>query len=151
MQPITNQAEQTIAYQKQRITPYIPLIVRELVKTYGIPLGAVFIANLILSVVFSTSPATYSGLLGALISLPVFFGVLAISWRYAENRWHGRSLLMGYSAVSKARRMLQNEIESFSPSDDRIHEMMSIYVQTVEGLMDTMHKYNLIPETIEMA
>lgn len=150
MQPITNQAQQTIAYQQQRLSPYVPLIMRALAKTYGLPLGGVFLANLLLSVVFSTSPETYSGFLGALISLPVFFGVLIISWRYSESRWHGRSLLMGYAAISKARRLLQNEIESFTPSDSRIQEKMSLYVQAIDGLMDMMHGYNFIPEIVEV-
>jgi|GEM_PF-6634090 len=150
MQPITNQAQQTIAYQQQRLSPYVPLIMQALFKTYGLPLGAVFLTHLLLSVVFSTLPEANSGFLRTLISLPIFFGILIVSWRYSESRWHGQTLLMGYSAVSKARRLLQNEIESLTPSDSRIQEEMSIYVQSTDGFMDIMHNYNFIPEIIEV-
>jgi len=150
MQPITNQAEQTIAYHQQRLSPYIPLIFIALAKTYGLPLGGVLIANIVLSIMYSGSPDIFSGLLSTVITVAVFLGVMTIGWRYGESRWHGRILLVGYTLVSKTRRLLQNEIESHTPSDSRIQEMMSVYAQSVEELMDMMHGYNMIPETIEV-
>ncbi len=150
MQPITNQAQQTIAYHQQRLSAYVPLIVKALAKTYGLPLFGVFIANIALSVAFSSSPEIFSGFLGTLITVSVFFGVMIVGWRYAESRWHGRTLLVGYASISKTRRLLQNEIESLTPSDSRIQEGMSVYAQSVDEMIQMMHSYNMIPEIIEV-
>jgi hypothetical protein len=150
MQPITNQAEQTIAFQQQRLSPYIPLIVKALVKTYALPLGSVFVANVFLNLFNAVVPNLFTGLLGSGLSLLVFSAVLYFSWRFAENRWKGRALFVTYATVGKARRTLQNEIDSDNPSDTAVQQTMSEYVKSADHFMETMHTFNLMPEIIKV-
>ena len=150
MQPITNQAEQTIAYQQQRLSPYIPLIVRALLKTYALPLGSVFVANVLLNLFNAVVPNFFSGLWGSGLSLLIFSVVLYFGWRFAENRWKGRALFVTYATVGKARRTLQAEIDTDTPSDTAIQQTMTAYIQAVDDFMETMHNFNLTAEVIKV-
>ena len=150
MQPITNQAEQTIAFQQQRLSPYVSPIFKAFVKTYGFPLATVFVANILLYLLNSAVPSVLSGFLGSGISFIVFFLSLALGWRFADNRWHGRELFAVYATVGKARRTLEAEITNETPSDTMIQHTMSEYIQSAEHFIETMQTHNLIPDIIEV-
>src|SRR5690606_10003603 len=110
MQTITSQAQQTINYQQERLAPYMPLLAVRMAKTYIVPFGGLLIANTIIILARATMLGLFAGVLGSLASLMVFFAVLYFGWRYAEGRWGGTTLFVAYTAVSKARRVLQSEL-----------------------------------------
>jgi hypothetical protein len=150
MQPITNQAEQTIAFQQERLSPYVPFIIRALIKTYALPLVGVFIAYTFLTIMSSTIPSVFGGSIGYAIRLLIFVAVLFMGWRIGENRWHGRTLFEVYARVGKARRSLQHEIDFENPSDTAIHQTMSEYIQSADHFIKTMSAHNIIPEITEL-
>lgn len=147
MQTLTYQAQQTIEFQRQRLSPYISLLGVTIAKTYLVPLGALLIAYIILSAL----PGVFQGLVGSIASALVFFVVLYWGWRYANRRWNGASLFAAYAAISKARRTLEAEIISANPSNARIQELMTGYVRSVDALIELIHNQNLVPEVYEGA
>lgn len=150
MQPITNQAEQTIAYQQQRLSPYIALVLKALVKTYGLPFFGAYVANLLMNLLYLVIPEIFSGILGGWISLGAFLVVLVYGWRFAENRWHGRELFSVYAAIGKTRRLLETEIKADTPSDAVIQHTMSDYVKSADHFIETAKTYHLNLDVIEV-
>lgn len=151
MQTLTHQAQQTIDYQQQRLSPYIPLLGVAIAKTYIVPFGALLLVNVLSLVLMSTLPGVFRGLFGSFASVLVFFAVLYYGWRYAERRWNGTSLFVAYTTVSKSRRTLENEIKSANPSNTMIQEYMTEFVKLADALIDLMHNQNLVPEVYEGA
>ena len=149
MQPITDQAQQTIQFQQARLSPYSPLLVRILAKTYLLPLGALLLAYIVANVLIALMPDVLGGMVGTLGSLVLFLGFIYFGWRLAENRWHGTELLLTYTAVSKARRTLEAELELGNPSAMNVQQSMSEYVKLADNFIETMHNHNLYPEIIE--
>ena len=150
MQTLSHQAEQTIAYQQARLSAYTPLLLKRLARTYLIPFFALMIAYLVINIVGGFMPALVGSVLGSVISLVVFMAVLFISYRFAENRWHGTALFLNYTAVGKARRLLEAELATENPADVVIQGYMSDYIQLVDSFIETMHDHQLIPEVTEI-
>lgn len=149
MQTLTHQAQQTIEFQQQRLSPYMPLLGMAVAKTYLVPFGGLLIVNVISLTLMTALPGLFRGLIGSFASVLVFFAVLYYGWRYAERRWNGTSLFVAYTTVSKSRRTLQAEITSANPSNARIQELMTEYVRLVDALIDLLHNQNLVPEVYE--
>lgn len=146
MQTLNAQAQQTIEFQQQRLSPYMPPLGTTIAKTYLIPFGGLLLANVAILFLSSTIPGLFAGLIGSTASFLVFFVILFYGWRFSERRWHGTSLFIAYTSVSKARRVLENEIKSDDSSDATIQQYLSDYVQLADNFITIMHNNNLVPE-----
>lgn len=149
MQTLTHQAKQTINFQRTRLAPYMPLLGKSIAKTYLVPFGGLMVANVLVNILMMQVPGLFSGLLGSAASLVIFFGVLYYGWRWAEQRWHGTSLFVQFTALNKSRRILSDEIELENPSDAAIQQYMSDFVTLVNSFVETMNEYGLITEIVE--
>lgn len=149
MQTLTHQAQQTIDYQQQRLSPYIRVLGIAVAKTYLLPLGGLLMAYIVNGMLITLIPILFGGLIGTITSLAVFFAVLYYGWRFAEKRWNGTSLFFAYATVGKARRDLQAEITSANPSDATIQQGMSDFVKLSDALIEMLHNNNLVLENYD--
>jgi len=145
MQTLSHQAQQTINYQQARLSPYMPQLGMAMAKTYLVPFGGLLVVNVLINLLMLQIPGLFSGLIGGAASLAIFIAILYYGWRWSEARWHGTSLFVEYTAISKARRTLEAELNQADPSDPVIQQYMSDYKQLADAFIEKMNEYGYLP------
>jgi len=145
MQTLSHQAQQTIDYHQMQLSPYMPALGMAMAKTYLVPFTALLIANVILNLLMAQIPGLFTGLIGGAASLAVFLGILFYGWRWSEARWHGTSLFVEYTSISKARRQLESEINAEKPKDEHIQQHLVDYTDLATAFIATMNSYGYMP------
>lgn len=149
MQTLSHQAQQSIAYHQARLSPYMPPLGVAMAKTYLVPFGGVMIANVLINLLMFQIPGLFSGIIGSAASMAIFLAILFYGWRWAEARWHGTSLFVEYTAISKARRTLEAELAGEKSKDAVIQQYMSDYTRLANAFIETMSNYGYMPKIVE--
>ncbi len=149
MQTLSAQAQQTIEFHQAHLAPYMPPLGMAMAKTYLLPFTGLLIVNVIINLLMTQIPGLFSGLIGSAASMAIFIAVLVYGWRWAEARWHGTSLFVEYTSISKARRTLEAEIAKPKSKDEVIQQYMSDYTQLVTAFIETMTGYGYAPTAVE--
>lgn len=151
MQTLPHQAQQTINFHQAKLSPYMLPLGKAMAKTYLLPFATLLVVNVVINLLASQVAGLFTGFIGSAASLAIFVAVLYYGWRWAEGRWHGTSLFVEFTAVNKARRTLEAELNFANPKDGIIQQRMSEYTQLVDAFIKTMHGYGYIPGVSEIA
>lgn len=147
MESIIQHAQETIQHAQERISSYISPILRAIVKTYFIPVLGIFLARIAMYIANdAVIGGLFIGMPGAVLSIIIFLAILYYGLRFSEQRWHGTALLIAYSAVSKARRILESLLAAENPEPLYIKQGTENYNECVDRLMQAVHDYGLQPK-----
>lgn len=135
-----------IEVEQERLQPYMPLLTLAIFKTYVVPFGGLILANVI--VIFGANSGTglFTGLIGSTASVLLYFAILYFGWRYGESRWGGTGLFVLYTAVSKARRLLEAELETEPIQPDVVNQYAGEFAASVDALITAMQDRGMMPE-----
>mgnify|MGYP001554189924 CR=1 FL=1 len=118
-------------------------------KTYLLPFTGLLIANVLINLLMNQVEGLFSGVLGSAATLAVFLGILFYGWRWTEDRWHGTSLFVEYTAISKARRALQTELKEDKSKEAVVQKYLADYTQLATAFIETMNNYGYTPKPSE--
>jgi hypothetical protein len=146
MQTLSQQAQQRIERHQSLLSPYMLPLGMAMAKTYLIPFTGVLIANVLINLLMTQVEGLFSGILGSTATLAIFLGILFYGWRWTEARWHGTSLFVEYTAISKARRTLQTELKEDKSKEAVIQKYLDDYTQLATAFIETMKSYGYSPK-----
>lgn len=140
-----------ITETREDIRRYLPGMGRVVVRTYGVPFVALALTLLLMNVVSQLIPGLLAGGFSGNLAAVVLSGaVLVVSWRWADRRFRGSTLMVLYSQVSRERRELEKLLDQFDSNPDSIpvtaiHDQAEIYARVVDTLLESFHARGIQP------